>query len=268
MLVQSPVAGDARVLREAASLAAAGHEVHVLGRDVPDHVDAPPGVTVGSVSRARGLRPGQRTDQRTDQPVPAPARVARWLLLPEHRDLVERRWRRDTRLQALRAGPYDAVHAHDFNTLELGAELAAAWGVPYIYDTHEYWPGRPRVGRPAPLRAIRDRRRERKLGAGAATILTVGDGVARALREDYGWDHVRVVRNTFDIRGDFHLSDTPKAAVYAGRLGPYRELEVIAAATVAISLPVVLIGPADQTWLAGFHPGKAEVPALRAAGRG
>jgi glycosyltransferase involved in cell wall biosynthesis len=94
----------------------------------------------------------------------------------------------------------------------------------------------------------------------ADVVLTVGEGVAHALRRDYGWDRVRVVRNTFEPRVAPATSvATPSAAVYAGRLAPYRELEVIAAASTRVELPIVLVGPVDSAWLAGFDPGKAEI---------
>jgi glycosyltransferase involved in cell wall biosynthesis len=47
--------------------------------------------------------------------------------------------------------------------------------------------------------------------------------------------------------------------VYAGRLAPHRELEVIAAASVDSPVPITLIGPSDDTWLAGFDPGAAQL---------
>jgi glycosyltransferase involved in cell wall biosynthesis len=51
--------------------------------------------------------------------------------------------------------------------------------------------------------------------------------------------------------------------VYAGRLAPFRELEAIAAASRLTDLPITLVGPADETWLARFDPGLAVVrPAL------
>ena len=51
--------------------------------------------------------------------------------------------------------------------------------------------------------------------------------------------------------------------MYAGRIAPYRELEVIAEASMRIDMPITLIGPADTTWLARFNPGRATVrPAL------
>jgi glycosyltransferase involved in cell wall biosynthesis len=98
-------------------------------------------------------------------------------------------------------------------------------------------------------------------------VVTVGDGIAGALRRDYGWDTVRVVRNTFEPRGmPGRTPDAPSGAVYAGRLAAYRELEVIAAASARLDLPVTLVGPADPAWLAGFDPGRAEVRSAASLG--
>ena len=36
--------------------------------------------------------------------------------------------------------PSDVVQVHDLPALEAGAELAAAWGVPLVYDAHELYP--------------------------------------------------------------------------------------------------------------------------------
>jgi glycosyltransferase involved in cell wall biosynthesis len=180
--------------------------------------------------------------------------------LPEHRARVERSWAGSAWALLAVGPPSDVVHAHDFNTLELGAKLASRWDGRLVYDTHEYWSGRPRVGRPTPFRTARARRVERALGGRADIVLTVGEGVAKALRDDYGWKRVRVVRNTFEPRTEPSRSaGAPSGAVYAGRLAPYRELEVIAAASASLELPVMLVGPADPAWLAAFDPGKAEV---------
>ncbi len=257
MLVQSPVEGDSRVLREAATLASAGHDVHIVGRDIPENFAPPAGVTVESVGRERGLRPrGQRPARDL-----LTIRAARWLLLPEHRARVERAWSVAARAQAMAGEPADVVHAHDYNTLELAAQLARHWSAMLVYDAHEYWTGRPQVGRPTPVSRARVRRRERELGAEAAAVLTVGDGVARALRDAYGFAHITVVRNTFPPLPTPRRSSlpAPTALVYAGRLAADRELEVIAAASQRLDLPITLIGPADDAWLARFDPGKAAV---------
>jgi glycogen(starch) synthase len=256
MLAQSPLAGDSRILREASTLAACGHQIHIIGRDIPAEFVPPPGVTVASVGRSRGYAPLRQPHRRI-----LPIRAIRWLLLPEHRRAVERAWVEHARELARAASPPpEVVHAHDFNTLPLAAELAQRYGARLVYDAHELWSGRPRIGRPTPVRNARERRLEMKLGNQAAAVLTVGDGVAGALRDDYGWTHVHVVRNTFERRvGEAPALARPAGAVYAGRLAPYRELEVIAAASRQLEIPVTLVGPADSTWLADFDPGAATV---------
>lgn len=192
-------------------------------------------------------------------------RAIRWLLLPEH---VGRRlgsWQRAALAEA-RAHQADVVHSHDFSALPVGAALAREWGVPLVYDSHELWSGRPRVGRPTPFKAWREARLEARLGAQAAAVLTVGEGVACALRERYGWVDVRVVRNTFPhVQAPVQHAGGPSAAVYAGRVAPFRELEVIAQASYSTHLPITMIGPADAQFVARFNPGLAKVEDSRPA---
>lgn len=259
MLVATSLASDTRVLREATTLAAAGHAVHVIGKQVPSGWQPPDGVTASSVGAGSVFRPDGSASLSRRRLNPAVA-AARWLLLPQHRNSAFGRWARGA-VEDGSAREYDVVHAHDFTALEAGDTLARRRGVPLVYDTHELWSGRPVVGRPTPLQDRRERRVESELGGRAVTVITVGDGVADALRARYGWTHVRVVRNTFPMGSDDAAAapDTPAGLVYAGRLAPYRELEVIAAASRTLDLPVTLIGPADETWLAGFDPGRAGV---------
>ncbi|MGW0661392.1 glycosyltransferase family 4 protein [Streptodolium elevatio] len=261
MLVITTVATDTRVVREATTLADAGHHVHVIGRGVPEDWTPPRGVTVSSVG-------GASVFQKAGAPVgggrrlPPHMRAARWALLPQHRASAFAAWGRAARTDAL-ARTFDVVHAHDFNTLELGAELARERRVPLVYDTHELWSGRPRVGRPTPVRAAREAKVEGELGAEAAAIITVGEGVADALRARYDWSHVTVVHNTFPsgtAAADVPLPDTPKGAVYAGRIAPYREIEaIVTAARELTDLDVTLVGPADDTYLAALDRGPVQV---------
>ena len=262
MLVATSLASDTRVLREATTLARAGHDVHVIGKQVPPGWQPPDGVTASSAGASSVFR-AQGAPSLGGRRLGPPARVARWLLLPTHRNQAFGRW-------AAAAGSdaadrrFDVVHAHDFTALEVGARLAAERGVPLVYDSHELWSGRPRVGRPTPWQARRERAVEARLGGAAVTVITVGDGVARALRQAYGWRHVTVVRNTFPLPDVLPAAPPrPTGAVYAGRLAPFRELEAIAEASRHVDLPVTLVGPADETWLARFDPGRAQVrPAL------
>jgi len=249
MLVATSVATDTRVLREAAALVRAGHTVHIIGKAVPEGYAPPPGITVTSAGRP------PLSSQRTTALSPLRAAL-RWLLLPLVRARGFGLWAAQASQQAS-ALQFDAVHAHDFTALEAGSALAAARGVPLVYDSHELWSGRQRQYRPTPLQDRRDRVTEQRLGAAAAAVITVGDGVAAALRERYRWPHVHVVRNTFPLdetapgsEAGASASPGPAGVVYPGRIDAHRELETVIAAAAMLDLPVTLIGPADDGWLA------------------
>ena len=261
MLVISNVATDTRVMREAAALADAGHAVHVIGKDVSTGYEPPPGVTVAGVGAGSAFRKEGAESLGARRKLPPHLRTARWALLPQHRNSAFAAWR--AKAGQLTAGlEFDVVHAHDFNTLPLGVELSQQRGVPLVYDTHELWRGRPRVGRPTPLQKRLEAQREQAWGAKAATVITVGEGVADALRAAYGWRHVEVVRNTFPLAagGPVEPPAAAAGAVYAGRIAPFRELEAIAGASELVRpLRIVIAGPADDTFLGAFDAKAAEV---------
>lgn len=258
MLVWTSVATDTRVLREASALVADGMSVHIIGRGVPSDFEPPPGITVASAGQPPLAQ--ERTRELT-----ALERAGRWLLLAHHVDRRLRAWAAEARALAFGwaqvHGPPEVVHVHDYTALPLGAELAQGWSVPFVYDTHEYWRGRPVEGRWTPLRARRERRIEGEVAAQAAAIVTVGSGVAEALRRDHPtWPPITVVRNTFPLRDvDSAPPEGPTGLVYAGRLAADRELEVLARASRTLSLPMTLVGPGDQQWLDSFDPGAARV---------
>jgi glycosyltransferase involved in cell wall biosynthesis len=264
MLVATSLASDTRVLREATTLAAAGHAVHVIGKQVPSGWIPPDGVTASSVGASSVFR-AEGAASLSGRRLSPPLRVARWIMLPTHRNQAFGRWAAGVAEDGARRA-FDVVHAHDFTALEVGARLAAGQGegVPFVYDSHELWSGRPRIGRWTPLQARREARVEAELGGRAAAVITVGEGVADALRSAYGWSHVTVVHNTFPLPDPFPTAPAaPVGAVYAGRLAPFRELEAIAEASRRVDLPITLIGPADETWLGRFDAGRATVrPAL------
>jgi len=285
MLVWTDVVTDNRVLREAGTLADAGHSVHIIGRNVPDDFVPTPGVTVSSAGKTSALK--RASGEITSRPMSAPVRTARWMLLPAHVRAAHDAWERTARADA-RDRDFDVVHAHDFTALALGAELARERNVPLVYDSHEYWAGRPPGGRPTPLVHRRERSAEARLGSQAAAVLTVGTGIAERLEADYGWSNVTVIRNTFPaLTSSAAFGEqsepgadrvtTPRGLVYAGRIGPLRELETVAAAAELLApMEVTLVGPADATFLASFRRGRLVVrppvpadevdPILRAAG--
>jgi glycogen(starch) synthase len=256
MLVATSVATDTRVLREAGTLVAAGNEVHIIGKSVPADFVPAQGFTVSSVGSSSVF-------QKEDAPSLSSRKMGplltftRWMLLPQHRNSAFGRWASGAVTDG-RVREYDVVHAHDFTALRAGAELARLRDVPLVYDSHELWSGRPRMHRPTPVQSWRERREEAALGGEAVAVITVGDGVAEALRQQYGWTHLHVIRNTFPAAAG-GPPPAPVGAVYAGRLAPHRELETIARAAGQLPVPVTLIGPADQTWLRGYDAGGARV---------
>lgn len=260
MLVATSVVTDTRVLREARTLAGAGHSVHIIGRSVPDGFDPGDGITVSTVGTSSVFR-AEGGGSLSGQKLSLPVRAARWTLLPQHRRSSFGRWAEGA-LQDGRQRDVDVVHAHDFTALEAGATLAREKGAALVYDSHELWSGMPREYRPTPLADRADLAKEADLGGRADAVITVGEGVAAALRDLHGWDNIAVVRNTFPFREDVPpVPEQPRGLVYAGRVAAYRELEVIARASHRIDLPIEICGPADDTWLSRFDPGRATVVA-------
>src|SRR5262245_41690846 len=112
MLVATSVATDTRVLREAAALVEDGHTVHIVGRSVPEGYQPPAGVSVSSVGTSSVFRSegGESLGSRRQRPH---VRMARWVLLPQHRNSAFSRWATGAVADAS-AREFDVVHAHDF----------------------------------------------------------------------------------------------------------------------------------------------------------
>jgi glycosyltransferase involved in cell wall biosynthesis len=266
MLVQSDVAHDARVLREARSLAEQGHAIHIVGKDVPPGWTPPDGVTVESVSGGSGLKaaPGGGSGSGGSEGAGSGGgsrrgltgklrSTARWALLPQHRQRVWRTWCERARA-AVDGRSFDVVHAHDFNVLRLAVSLADRQGARLVYDSHEWWSGRERHGRPTPLERARERRIEQRIVARADAVLTVSQGIADRLGQWRGGP-VTVIRNTFPRREDLEgaaacgLLERPGGAVYAGRIGAARDIETLLEAASGLRLDTVLMGKADREFL-------------------
>lgn len=260
MLVATSVATDTRVLREARTLVGAGHTVHIVGRSVPEGFEDADGVTVSSVGTSSVFR-AEGQPSLSGRKLSLPVRLARWALLPQHRRSSFGRWA-DGAYEDAKGREFDVVHAHDFTALAAGERLAREHGTPLVYDSHELWTGLPREHRPTPLADRQERRLEAELGGRAHAVLTVGDGVAGALRKQYGWDNITVVHNTFPLIAELPPAlETPTGLVYAGRVAAFRELETISEASREVDLPITVVGPADDTWLTSFDRGRLDVRA-------
>ncbi len=203
MFVYDDVTHDTRVRREAASLAAVGHEVTIIGRPtdltstaidetrldgirvirvpLPDRWrsrwrigGAPLRVIARAVGRLRGRHDGGRT--------------LAWLVIWR---FAVRGWAR--RAAAL-APPADVLHGHDLSGL-LAAIAADTDGVPIVYDSHELFLEAGTVARQPGWARRGLVRFERRASRAAAAVVTVNNDIADELVERYGIVRPIVVHN-------------------------------------------------------------------------
>ena len=226
MAVRNPCVHDARVRKEAASLAGAGYRVTVIALQTGDlpAIESQSGWTV--VRRVRvPLHPGsQRGTSRHG--------LVRLVWKAVRSTVYHLRLRREI----LDHAP-DIIHAHDLDTLLGAGGAARAAGVPLVYDAHELFTemttlsgtGR-RVGR------ILERCRIRQ----AARVLTVNRSIARELSLRYGTQEPAVVRDCPPDPGPLKKNDGLRfrtgtgpgtlLVLYHGGFTPGRGLETLAAA--------------------------------------
>lgn len=220
MYVQNDVTRDSRVLREAGTLASAGHEVTIVATTLaePDQPEpAPPaGVSIRRVALPTG-RPWWVIAVRAPWRLPPLAAIAllpwvavragwvgfvnRLLGRPVQAGGIEfiRRWRVEWLgwcRAAVDAAPVaDVHHAHDMEALPAAREAAARDGARYVYDSHEiYLAWGPVLRQPRLVRWLMARW-ERRMAAGAAAVVTVGEALAAELRARLGADRIVVVHN-------------------------------------------------------------------------
>jgi glycosyltransferase involved in cell wall biosynthesis len=195
MLVRNRYTHDSRVEKEARTLTGAGHRVTIVadaGPGLPER-DRRPEAEVLRVTRQRTGVPGIR-------------------FVLEQRRLA----------RVLRGLRPDVLHAHDSNALVPVAMAARALRVPYLYDAHDLWLGRPRRERSAAyffLNQIYYTVVERLLVRRAAAVLTVSPPIARHLERRYGVAHVALVPNYPDQIGPIEPRDI-RSLTGADMLGP------------------------------------------------
>jgi glycosyltransferase involved in cell wall biosynthesis len=244
MLVRNACVRDARVLREAASLAAAGHDLTVVAMLEPGlpREERRDGFTIVRVEpvapwlRRLARRPAipASTDAGA-QPRPAreqrPPLGRRSALLYAIRDrLVTAQITR-----AALAHPAEVVHAHDLNTLEAGVVAAKRHGARLVYDAHELYPELSGL-------TERERRRwravEARLIGRADAVITVSDSLADELVKRYAIARPTIVRNVPDRPArppDRAASPLTRyregdemLVLYSGGISPNRGLEALA----------------------------------------
>lgn len=172
MLVRSPGLYDTRVRKEAATLADAGYDVRVIaraGQGVPTH-DEVGGVTyhrIDAGSKKRSRRRSRVTERKRPLQNPFLDPIA-------YSEAVE---------QALAGWDADVVHAHDLNTLYAAYRYSRRHHCRLVYDSHELeLHVRPNWIRSELLAATVV---ERRCIRSADAVITVSDGIARALGDRY-----------------------------------------------------------------------------------
>jgi len=222
MIVYNDFVNDLRVHKEARDLTRAGHEVTVVATRSRSHLpelERRSGYAVRRVRFSAGWRTSirgelDRVERRTTSLAGRVVDAVR-RFPPRRRWIAERNRRRFGRgaAQVIRGLRPDAIHAHDLDTLDVGADLARDLGKPLVYDSHELWRANNFIQRkPARVQRQWFRREETLIGRAAAVIITTESRAAR-LREWYpGVDPV-VVMNCQD--GD----PTPRTTALRDRLG-------------------------------------------------
>jgi glycosyltransferase involved in cell wall biosynthesis len=253
MFVYNRCTNDARVLKEAATLAGAGHHVRIVA--VLDKATAPveerDGFRIVRIDRnpphyrlLRAMKIGAGIARRrlpfaiVLAPLVALAAVLRRALLIPHKPLmfIDYYWRA---YRVVRADPPQALHAHDLNTLPVAAALARRLRVPLTYDAHELYPEISTLSR---REAATWRVLERRLAPRADHVLTVCDSIAEELERRYGIARPAVLLNCPAATGqDASLADgvdkAPPGApggngsepviLYQGGFAPHRGLETL-----------------------------------------
>ena len=254
MVVATSVVSDTRVLREAQSLVKDGFDVIIVGRNVPADFQPPKGILIRSGSSGSGLRPSAMGSL-TTRKLPPHLRYIRWFLMPLHRRRSFQVWAEHAYTLAAPL-EFGVVHAHDFTALGVGRRLSQEHGVPYIYDSHEWWLGRARQYRPTPVTDRREARAEAQWAGQAAAVITVGDSIAALMESQRGVKKVSVIRNSFPGVADNSkkVASPPRGVIYAGRIDAFRELEVTMAVAQGISLPICWMGEHENQWAAHHVP--------------
>jgi len=193
MILYGDVTNDSRVIREARSLASAGHHVVLacLAAGPATAAVLGPGVDVRVVPlRSDVARPGG------ESPFLAGGGWRLGRLFAQAAWLV--RYRANVRAWGRRAiaavGEADVWHAHDFTGL-LAIAGRLPQQVPVIYDSHELFADTGSAGHlPAPVRSLLVRE-ERRLLRRVDAVVTVNPGLASVLAARYPPARPIVVRN-------------------------------------------------------------------------
>jgi glycosyltransferase involved in cell wall biosynthesis len=274
MLVINPMVADARVDKEAASLAANGAEVTVLATATADTVgtERRDGFTIIRLpyrrvvkDRVTGTITALRNDGTLSGKVTARVswflgggflKIARSLLLPAE-------YFRGLAVHALElVDPPDVIHAHDLGTLRAAVKLADAWEArtgtrpKVIYDSHELYV--EQLTRWKWWEKAAWRAHEYRWIRHADAIITVSPGIADELQRRYHLaDLPTVILNSprvdqprtlgRNVRDDLDLDADVPLAVYAGAVKPSRGVDtLVRALEFAPEWHLALVGATEE----------------------
>jgi glycosyltransferase involved in cell wall biosynthesis len=195
MIVRNPCVRDARVLREAATLASADNDVTVLATAEP----GVPNREERDGFRIVRIEPVPRIVRRISGRAPIPTQQAnaprtssdpkgRPPLFVTARDLIVTR----ELTRAALAIPSDAYHAHDLNTLAAGVRAARTHRARLVYDAHELYPELTGLGE---AERARWARLETKLIHTPDAVVTPSESRADEMARRYGIARPDVVMN-------------------------------------------------------------------------
>lgn len=261
MLLANPCLNDARVIKEAESLAAHGFVVRVLCLAEPglEPFDRRHGVTYERVQLpqrrltefARTLRGAELASR---EPVVEQARAPGLLgrLKATAGPFLEHEW-----LSMALVGPAarfrpDVVHAHDFNTLPAALRVAARTGASIVYDMHEMEEGR--LPLPGPILARLKNGIERRAMSRIAAAITVSPSIAAHYARKHGIERPALVLNAPRFERGRILAETVREraglagdvplAVYVGVMAQGRgNAHILEAIAIAQEFHLAVVGP-------------------------
>ena len=227
MIVLNSFTHDARVMKEAKTLCAHGHQVTVNALRAPG---LPAQETVEEISV-------QRVRLRSREGIYVP--LAAWVeLVPKF-------------AQAIRAQQPDVCHAHDLNALIPAYFAARLTGARLIYDAHELETGRnPGHRPPSPWKRWMWQPLEGLLIRQADAVITVSPSIAGELVRLYGISQPVLLRNCPELialpprgalRALLELPDDVQIVLYQGGLAKGRGLEPLVRAVARVPAAVLVM---------------------------
>jgi glycogen synthase len=222
---------DSRIRRLVRLLAEAGDEIGLLSADpaMPDGLPLASHVPLPAFGASRA-------DVVRQIAAALPARVGRGLTLRSHLLLPSSR----AAAAGLAAFRPQLIIAADWATLPVSADAARRFGARLVYDSHEvavdehahlaWW----RLLMRPHVEAV-----EGSLIAAAEHVITVGEGVAAALRARYpGVPRIDVIRNLPETRAAVaRPAGEPPMLIYAGLISAERRLDAMIGALALVRAP-------------------------------